>query len=396
MLTEGWDANTVTHILGIRAFGTQLLCEQVVGRALRRASYDTNPDGLFEPEYAEVLGVPFTFLATTGKGKVRARKPVLVVRSLPERSNLRIEFPRVVGYRFEMPKERIEATFDERSILELSTRDVPTKTELDPIVGEMKLLDLPLREHRLNTVAFAIAKRTLDNYFRDPEGQAKPWLFPQLVTISRRWIDECVEPYLGDGAFPQMLLLAEWSHAAAEKIHRAITNATKGERRLVPTLRAYDSIGSTDDVYFETTKTTYDTTKSHVNRVAQDSGWETELAAKLEDMPEVVSYVKNQGLNLKIPYSYEGRAANYVPDFLIQIRDRHSTGDDDLLTLLLEVSGEAKKEKQAKVAAANDLWIPAVNNWGGLGRWAFLEVTHMENAADLIRSRYLGPVVAGR
>jgi type III restriction enzyme len=296
----------------------------------------------------------------------------------------------VVGYRFEMPTERIQATFDDRSVLELSAREVPTKTDLDPIVGEMKLLELPLREHRLNTVAFAIAKRTLDNYFRDDDANPKPWLFPQLVDISRRWMDECVKT--GDNAFPQMLLLAEWSHAAAEKIHRAITNGTAGERRLIPTLRPYDSIGSTDDVLFETTKTTYDTTKSHVNRVAQDSGWETELAAKLEDMPEVVSYVKNQGLNLKIPYTFEGRAANYVPDFLIRLRDRDSRSDDDLLTLLLEVSGEAKKEKQAKVAAAADLWIPAVNNWGGLGRWGFLEVTHMENAADRIRARFVDQV----
>jgi len=388
MLTEGWDANTVTHVLGIRAFGTQLLCEQVVGRALRRASYDPTPEGFFEPEYAEVVGVPFTFLTTTGRGKTRPPKPVLTVRSLRERSELRIEFPRVLGYRFELPTERLTAEFDERSTLELSTRDVPTRTELDPIVGELNLLELPLREARPNTVVFAIAKRTMDNFFRDDDGNPRPWLFPQLVEITRRWLDECV--VTGDGAFPQMLLLAEWSHAAAEMIHRAIVRGTPGEKRLIPTLRPYDPIGSTDDVWFETTKTCFDTTNSHINRLAQDSGWETELAAKLEWMPEVVSYAKNQGLNLKIPYTFEGRAANYVPDFLIRLRDAASTGDDDLLTLLLEVSGEAKKEKQAKVAAASDLWVPAVNNWGGLGRWAFLEVTHMENAADLIRLKFLG------
>jgi len=394
MLTEGWDANTVTHVLGIRAFGTQLLCEQVVGRALRRASYDADEHGMFEPEYAEVVGVPFTFLTATKPGTPRKPKPVLVVRSLPERSDLRIEFPRVIGYRFELPTERLQATFDDRSILELSTRDVPTRTELDPIVGELNLLELPLHEARMNTVVFAVAKRTMDNFFRDDDDNPRPWLFPQLVEITRRWLAECVVPYVGDGAFPQMLLLAEWSHAAAEKIHRAIVKGTPGEKRLIPTLRQYDPIGSTDDVYFETTKTCFDTTKSHINRVAQDSGWETELAQKLELMPEVVSYAKNQGLQLKTPYTYEGRAANYVPDFLIRLRDAASTGDDDLLTLLLEVSGEAKKEKQAKVAAASDLWVPAVNNWGGLGRWAFLEVTHMENAADLIRSTFSGLVEA--
>jgi type III restriction enzyme len=388
MLTEGWDANTVTHVLGIRAFGTQLLCEQVVGRALRRASYDPTPEGMFEPEYAEVLSVPFTFLTTTGKGGTRTPKPIQVVRSLPERSHLRIEFPRVIGYRYEMPTERLEARFDEKSVLELSTREVPTQTELDPIVGELNLLTLPLHKQRLNTVVFAVAKRTLDNFFRDDGGNQRPWLFPQLVEITRRWIADCVDPYLGDGAYPQLLLLAEWSHAAAEKIHRAIVRGTPGEKRLIPTLRPYDPIGSTDDVYFETTKVCFDTEKSHINRVAQDSGWETELAAKLETIPEVVSYAKNQGLQLKIPYTFEGRAANYVPDFLIRLRDAGSTGDHDLLTLLLEVSGEAKKEKQAKVAAAADLWTPAVNNWGSLGRWAFLEVRHMENAAELVRASF--------
>ena len=388
MLTEGWDANTVTHVLGIRAFGTQLLCEQVVGRALRRATYDADANGMFEPEYAEVVGIPFTFLTTSKPGKVTPPKPILTVRSLPERSNLRIEFPRVLGYRYEMPTERLTASFDDKSILELSTQEVPTETQLDPIVGKVNLLELPLDKQRMNTVYFTIAKRTHDDFFRDDDGNDRPWLFPQLVSISRRWIDDYVQPYLGDRAYPQLLLLAEWSHAAAERIHRAIARGAPGESRLVPTLRPYDPIGSTDDVYFETTKTCFDTEKSHINRVAQDSGWETILAAKLELMPEVVSYAKNQGLNLKIPYTFEGRAANYVPDFLIRLRDRDSRGNDDLLTLLLEVSGEAKKEKLAKVAAAADLWVPAVNNWAGLGRWAFLEITHMEDAATLVRSRF--------
>ena len=110
-------------------------------------------------------------------------------------------------------------------------------------------------------------------------------------------------------------------------------------------------------------------------------------------MPEVVAYAKNQGLNFKIPYTYEGRAGNYVPDFLICLRDAASTGDDDLLTLVLEVSGEARKDKQTKVAAAEHLWIPAVNNWAGLGRWAFLEVTDPSDAESLIREKFLDQAV---
>ncbi len=227
MLTEGWDANTVTHILGIRAFGTQLLCEQVVGRALRRASYDTDKDGMFEPEYAEVYGVPFTFLSVAGKGRIKAAKPVLTVRALPERSNLRIEFPRVVGYRYQMPTEKLTAAWDGTSVLQLSSQEVATRTQLDPIVGAVDVHDLNhLKDVRFQTVVFSVAKRTLDMLTAgDEEQEVKPWLFPQLLRITRDWIENCV--FLKDGAFPQLLLFAEWGYAAAERIERAIYRGTR-------------------------------------------------------------------------------------------------------------------------------------------------------------------------
>jgi type III restriction enzyme len=396
MLTEGWDANTVTHILGIRAFGTQLLCEQVVGRALRRASYDPTPEGMFEPEYAEVYGVPFSFLSVAGTGRVKQAKAVRTVQALPERADLRIEFPRLVGYRYELPIDRLHATFDASSILQLSTQDVATRTDLEPIVGELATHRIDVSTLRRQTVVFVVAKRTLDTHFRDEEQATKPWLFPQLVAITDRWLSDCVEPYLKDGATIQLLAFTEWSHAAADKIHQSIVAGTHGEKRLLPILRPYEPIGSTDDVRFETTKTCFETTKSHLNLVVQDSGWESKLADVLEHMPEVVSYAKNQGLNLKIPYTYEGRPGNYVPDFLIRLHDAASTGPDDLLTLVLEVTGEAKKQKQAKVAAAEHLWIEAINNWGGLGRWAFLEVTDPWDAGHLIRTRFTEPTRSAR
>ena len=148
MLTEGWDANTVTHILGIRAFGTQLLCEQVVGRALRRASYDADENGMFEPEYAEVYGVPFSFLSVAGKGRVKARSRFEPCERCPSERDLRIEFPRVIGYRYVMPTEHLEAAFDASSILQLSTQEVATKTELDPIVGLSEIHEVDLRDQR--------------------------------------------------------------------------------------------------------------------------------------------------------------------------------------------------------------------------------------------------------
>jgi type III restriction enzyme len=112
MLTEGWDANTVTHILGVRAFGTQLLCEQVVGRGLRRMSYAVNDAGLFEPEYAEVYGVPFSFIPTSGAGTTpQPGPPHTRVRALEDRVACEITFPRLTGYRFDTPTDRLSATF---------------------------------------------------------------------------------------------------------------------------------------------------------------------------------------------------------------------------------------------------------------------------------------------
>jgi type III restriction enzyme len=182
------------------------------------------------------------------------------------------------------------------------------------------------------------------------------------------------------------------SHLAAERIYGSILRGTSGEKRLKPILRPYDTLGSTEYVDFNTTKPIFTTRadKSHLSAVVLDSGWEAKLAEALESMPEVLSYAKNQGLNFKIPYAFEGAPMNYVPDYLIRLDD----GGPEPLNLILEVSGEAKKEKRAKVDAARDLWIPAVNNDGRYGRWAFLEVTDPWDAVNLIRTTFLAGVAA--
>ncbi|MEK7760117.1 MAG: DEAD/DEAH box helicase family protein, partial [Nitrospirota bacterium] len=180
MLTEGWDANTVTHVLGVRAFGTQLLCEQVVGRALRRMSYAANEKGHFNPEYAEVYGVPFSFIPCSGATTDPKPGPLPTrVRALESRIACEISFPRLLGYRYDVAGERLTATFTDESRLALSTADIPTKTENAPIVGESSIHTLDdLKRHRPNEVAFLLAKLTLEKYFRDDDGNDKPWLFP--------------------------------------------------------------------------------------------------------------------------------------------------------------------------------------------------------------------------
>ncbi len=396
MLTEGWDANTVTHVLGVRAFGTQLLCEQVVGRGLRRMSYAANEQGMFEPEYAEVYGVPFSFIPCSGSTKDPPPGPVPTrVRALENRIACEITFPRLFGYRYDVDGERLTATFTEDSQLSLSTADIPTETEMSPIVGATEKHSLDdLKRRRPNEVAFLLAKLTLEKYFRDDDGNDKPWLFPQLLGIAKRWLAECV--IRKDHAFPQLLLLIEYAHDAADRIYKAIVASTDGTAALKPILRPYDTLGSTRYVDFDTIRPVYATRedKCHISHVVADTdSWEQKLAQTLEDMDEVVRYVKNHNLGFTIPYTLNGEEHQYIPDFIACIDD--GRGPDDLLNLLIEVTGEKKKDKAAKVATARTLWVPAVNNYGGFGRWAFVEITDPWVALGTLRGALDRPTELG-
>jgi len=387
MLTEGWDANTVTHILGVRAFGTQLLCEQVVGRALRRTSYALNDQGLFAPEYAEVYGVPFSFIPCSGSTSEPTIGPQPTrVRALEERIACEITFPRLAGYRYDLSGERITANLDDAPRMPLSTKDIPTRTDIAPIVGESSVHTLEdLKRARTNEVAFRLAIRTLDKYFRDQDGNSKPWMFPQMLAITKRWIAECVD--LKDDTFIQLLLLIEFQNAAADLIYRAIVSSTEVTATLVPIMRPYDSVGSTRGVEFTTTRPVYSTCpeKCHVSHVVADTdSWEQKMAESLESMPEVVRYVKNHNLGFTIPYTIDGEQKNYIPDFIACIDDGHGAGN--LLNLIVEVTGEKRPDKAVKVATARTLWIPAVNNHGGFGRWQFIEIDDPWNAKNTIRA----------
>ena len=393
MLTEGWDANTVTHVLGVRAFGTQLLCEQVVGRGLRRRSYVVNDQGHFEPEYAEVYGVPFSFIPAAGSTTDPKPGPNPTrVRALEDRVACELTFPRVIGYRHEFGGDRVTATFTDDAKLSISTQDVPTKVESAGVVGEVEIHTLDdLRDRREQDVAFHLTERLLAAHFRDEHGFEEPWLFPQLLGITRRWMDEYVTTK--GSAFIQLLLLHRMADDAVERIYQAVVrDGTEDRTRLYPVLRQGDPLGTTRGIDFDTTKPVYVTSadKCHVSHVVADSGWEEKMAQVLEDMPEVTAYVKNQGLDLKIPYTIDGEQRSYLPDFLVSVDDPHSPGEP--LQLLVEVSGAQRRDKTAKVATTRNLWVPAVNAHGAFGRWDYVEVTDPWDAEATIRSVWQGSV----
>jgi type III restriction enzyme len=253
MLTEGWDANTVTHVLGVRAFGTQLLCEQVIGRALRRQSYDLNEENLFNVEYADVLGIPFDFTAKPVVAPPQKPRETINVKAVrPDRDQLEIKFPRVSGYRVELEEERLDAEFNDDSVLELTPDLVgPTETTNFGIIGEGVNLNVKhLKDVRSSTILFYLTRHLLYNKWRDPGKEPKLHLFGQLKRITKKWRDTCL--ICKGETYPAQLMYQELADMACERIKTGIISAFVGRRPVKAVLDPYNPTGSSIHVNFNT------------------------------------------------------------------------------------------------------------------------------------------------
>ena len=381
MLTEGWDAQTVTHVLGVRAFGTQLLCEQVIGRALRRLSYELNEEGLFNVEYADVFGIPFDFTAKPVIAPPQPPRETILVKAVrPERDNLEIRFPRVEGYRVELPDERLTATFTEDSILELTPQLTgPSVSQNSGIIGETVNMTLEhLGDVRPSTLLFHLTHRLLYTKWRDPGEEPKLHLFGQLKRITKQWLDTCV--VCKGGTYPALLMYQELADMACNRITAGITRALEGKRPIKALLDSYIPVGSTAHVRFTTSrKDRWETNgpppKNHVNWVILDSDWEAEFCRVAEAHPKVVAYTKNHNLGLEAPYRYGSEIRKYLPDFIVLVDDGH--GPDDLLHLIVEIKGYRGEDAKEKKSTMETYWVPGVNNLKTHGRWAFAEFTEV-------------------
>ena len=384
MLTEGWDANTVTHVLGVRAFSTQLLCEQVVGRALRRVDYSVDDaTGLMSPEYAEVYGVPFSFLKVTGVTPPQPPKVIHRVHSLPEREKqYEITYPRVEGYRYELNETKLSAHFTEES--KTIIENEPTEVILGGVIGDEEKETLEkIRERREGEVIIRLTQGLLKRYYTDADGSEKYWLTPQLQKIAEEYVKKHI--ILKDRMVIGYLSVGEYFSGGLTKIQQAIVTENiehQKDKKLLPILAPYDTLGSTRYVDFLTTKPVRETIKSHINYVVADTEeWEQGVAKRLEQMPEVLSYVKNQNLGFTIPYEHQGTSHHYTPDFIAVLE----MPDKSKLNLLIEVTGKKDDKKATKVKTARDLWVPAVNNIGKYGKWAMLEIQDIHETQNLIK-----------
>lgn len=384
MLTEGWDANTVTHVMGLRAFGSQLLCEQVAGRALRRRNYFTDPKtGKFPPEYAHIIGIPFK-LFKGGESSYVEPPDYVTLRALPERAELEIRFPNIVGYRLETDMAELTADYSATPKYRLDTTKIPVESELGTAFsGDTQQLRLKLEDIRDQEVIYTLTKEYLRRMHGDDSARPDMRLFARAKAIVTRWYGENIELVGETDPVFRRLVKYESMQAVAENINLGVVAHAAEHNRVLPILNHYNPEGSTAHVFGHTAKKTFPTRKSHVNLVVADTDvWEQVAAKTLEKLQAVESYVKNAFLGFAIPYVSDGKQRNYLPDYLVRIR----TPKLRRANLLLEITG-FNQDKSLKRWTVRERWLPAVNNAReklGLAPWYFEEIEDIENIKPLL------------
>ncbi len=385
MLTEGWDCSTVTHIVGLRPFMSQLLCEQVVGRGLRRASYDIGEDGLLSEEVVKVFGVPFEvipFKANEG-AQTSPKQERRHVHALPSKAHLAITFPRVEGFQQQV-RNRISVDWNSIAPLELDPTKVPAQVSMKAKLptnrgrlsihgpGVMEEVDLsPYREDkRLQELLFKLASDLTRHYVQQQNCQIPAHvIFPQLVEISRKYFHSFVHPI--PPASLMDAFLSPYYGWILERLGQAIHSAGEdGSALELPRYEKHRGPGSTAEVSLWTSRPIIEIEKSHLNAVVADTKvWEQSAAFLLDTHPAVHSFAKNAGLGFCVPYIHNGQPHDYQPDFLVRFKDRPD------FTLILETKGYDPLKEIKRQAA--ERWVGSVNadvveeKGARFGTWAY-------------------------
>ena len=389
MLTEGWSANNVTHILGVRAFGSQLLCEQVVGRGLRRMSYGRDPEtGMLPPEYVDVYGIPFSLIPFKGRSKSKnGPDPVYHhVFSVPEREKFEIRAPVVESYTYGLRSSGIRCDVDELEGFVVEDEPsrvylIPTRGYYDdpaPLLGD-DFVEQDREEYhrafRVQQILFRIAQFIVDDLVagsvEPDDGQRILWarhlIFPEVLRICTDFLDRRVT--LAHEVDPREVGLQKYAQLFRERVREGIQPAAASkEAPFLPVLNSFQPFVSTKDVNYQTTLPVVPLVKSHLNLGAWRTKWEEDAIEMLEDFDFVEAFTPNdQHVGLNVPYEYQEQRHVYVPDFVVRLRNKK--------LVMLEIKGRggeiwAPDRVLAKNTAARK-WVAAVNNNGRFDTWEF-------------------------
>lgn len=392
MLTEGWDCNTVTHIIGLRPFMSQLLCEQVVGRGLRRLSYDVGVDGKFSEEVSKIFGVPFEVIPfkASPQGQPQPRVKRYHVHAIPAKAMYEIRFPRVEGYT-QAIRNRVTVDWATVPSLVLEPGRIPPEVEVKglhasnkgrlSLSGPGKLDEVTLKEfrakRRIQELVFDLA-RTLTRDYAAQKQCAVPAhkLFPQLAAIIQQYLDKKIE--VRPPADKKDLFLAPYYGWIVERLLEEIRpDTSQGEAPEVPRYEANRGPGSTTEVDFWTSREVREVMHSHLNYVVADTKqWEQSAAYYLDTNRSVDAFVKNSGLGFAISYLHNGQMHDYVPDFIVRIKT------DPPSHLILETKGYDPLEEVKRAAA--ERWVAAVNAEGTQGYWRFAVAKKISDIPSIV------------
>lgn len=388
MLSEGWDAKTVTHILGLRAFTSQLLCEQVIGRGLRRISYDINHETeLLDAEYVTVFGVPFSFLPIEQTpGPPKKEKPKTKIEPLQDRQNLIIKWPHVLNVNYRI-SYFLNFELDKIDKLVLSPDDAPTVVEVAPVIdGKPKFdqiseLDLKrlAEENRLQTIKLQAAARLQDLFGKNWEGDAGSHI-GQLTQIIEQFLDSNklqlkIPIFEGTEELRKIVVALN-----LQKIINHIGNYIKSSSKESPTviLDPVRPIRSTNtSMIWYTSKPTQPVMKSQISHIVIDSGWEKiGLEFERNRIPHLISWAKNDHLGFEIFYLWQGQTHTYYPDFILKFEGERY--------LILEVKGKLTDQDKAKWVSAKE-WVKAVNANGSFGTWEFKVIKDPKDLFEVVK-----------
>jgi len=372
MLSEGWDAKTVTHIMGLRAFSSQLLCEQVVGRGLRRTSYEVNPDtGLFEPEYVNIFGIPFTFLPHEGGEGTPPPPPghKTQVEPVVEKRQFEISWPNVLRIdHVYTPVLKLDV--DKVPVLEINAYDTATLAELAPVIDGKpdvsRLTEIDLeglgRKFRMQKIAFEAARDVYDQMKPSWKGN-REFLLAQLIGLVEQFLrSNCIRvspPLFFQDELRRRIILTLNMTKIVQHVWEAIRQ--ENTQKLLPVFDNQYPIRSTGDMRtWYTGRPCEHAKRSHINFCVYDSTWEASEAFTLDHDPHVEAWVKNDHLGFEVLYVYKGVVKKYRPDFLVRLKSGKM--------LVLEVKGQDAQQDQTKRQFL-DKWCRAVNEQGGFGVW---------------------------
>ena len=372
MLSEGWDAKNVTHIMGLRAFTSQLLCEQVIGRGLRRVSYEMDEQGLFKPEYVNVFGVPLSIFQDVGDGGEAPPppKPSTAVEALPERNRYEIRWPNVL--RIDVVVRPVLAVdWDKVECFTLDPANTPISAEIAPALGgatdwnKIHVIDLELlpEEFRLQRLTFKAARKAYDEMRQRFTG-SREYLVFQLIKLVETFFesDKIKVPTLfHQEPLRKRILVALNMDTLVQHLLRFVI--PQNQERIEPVFDEENPIGSTAYMRtWYTTKVCHPTQRSQISHMVADSAWEQYAANLFEKSGKIAAYAKNDHLGFQIYYLWNGVRRRFIPDFLVRLANGK--------TLVLEIKGQDDEQNRAKRSAL-DVWVKGVNTKGGFGLWCW-------------------------